>query len=89
MKESMNKIDKETGKKYVIEQIKFNNGKITAYRDPILNQVVESTSDFLERKVIVDGLTLKYGSHLVKFQNQSFTHIAKTIFNNEFGTVKQ
>ena len=88
MKESMNKIDTKTGKQYVIEQIKFNNGKITAYRDPISNQVVESTSDFLERKVIVDGLILKYGSHIVKFP-QSYTQIAKTIYNNEFGTVKQ
>jgi len=89
MKNSMERIDEKTGKKYVVDQIKFQNGKITAFQDPITNQIIESTSDFNERKLIVDGLSQKYGNHLVKFQNQSYTQISKIIFDNEFGTVKQ
>ena len=89
MKESMNRIDEKNGKKYIVDQIKFNNGKITAFKDPVTNQVIEATTDFIERKNIVAGLTEKYGNQIVKFQNQSYTQIAKTIFDNEYGTVKQ
>jgi hypothetical protein len=89
MRDSMNRVDEKTGKKYVVDQIKFQNGKIVAFQDPITKQVIEATCDFNERKIIVDGLSKKYGNHLVKFQNQSYTQIAKTIFDNEFGTVKQ
>ena len=75
--------------KTMVDYIKFNNGKPTAFQHPLTNQVYEITTDFTERKAIVQQLAKKYGPALVKFQNQSYTQISTIIFDNEFGNSKQ
>ena len=82
-------IERANGKSYIVDNVKFQNGRITAFMDPVTNVIYETTTDFVERKLIIDGLTIKYGQHLVKFENQSYTQISKLIFDNEFGTVAQ
>jgi len=78
----------ENGKSYIITEIKFNQSKPVSFKNPITGQVYESTSEYYERKNIIDNLQIKYGEHIIKFQNQSYTQIAKTIFDNEFGNIK-
>jgi len=87
MKEVMNQKD-ENGKSYIITEIKFNQSKPVSFKNPITNQIYESTSNYNERKTIIDNLEKQYGEHIVKFTNQSYTEISKLIYNNEFGNIK-
>jgi hypothetical protein len=87
MKEVMNQKD-ENGKSYIITEIKFNRSKPISFKNPITNQIYESTSNYNERKTILDNLEKQYGEHIVKFSNQSYTEISKLIYNNEFGNIK-
>ena len=87
MKEVMNQKD-ENGKSYIITEIKFNQSKPVSFKNPITNQIYESTSNYNERKTIIDTLEKQYGEHIVKFSNQSYTEIAKLIYDNEFGNIK-
>ena len=87
MKEVMNQKD-ENGKSYIITEIKFNQSKPVSFKNPITNQIYESTSNYIERKTIIDNLEKQYGEHIVKFTNQSYTEISKLIYNNEFGNIK-
>ena len=87
----LNKAMKDTDEKnksYVVDSIKFYNGRVQAFKHPITNQIYEITSDFTERKNIIDDLTKKYGPSLIKFENQSYTTISQIIYNNEFGNIK-
>ena len=84
MEKSMQNID-ENGKSFIIDQIKFRNGEIVAYKDPYTDQVIESTTDYLERTEILEGLSTEFGSHVVKAQNQSYTGISNIIYDNLFG----
>ena len=85
--ELMEKVQNKTMK--MIDFIKFNNGKPTAFKHPETNQVYEITSNFDDRKNIIKKLANKYGSHLVDFKNQSYTQISQLIFDNEFGNTSQ
>jgi hypothetical protein len=84
--ENLYKVTNDT--KTMVDYIKFNNGKPTAFQHPITNQIYEVTSEFPQRKAIVEKLTKKYGKAIVHFQNQSYTQISNIIFDNEFGTSK-
>ena len=88
MKEVMNQKD-ENGKSYIITDIKFNQSKPISFKNPITNQIYESTSSYNERKTIIDSLEKQYGEHIVKFTNQSYTEISKliTIMNLEISNL--
>lgn len=72
-----------------IDFIKFHNCAPVAFQNPATQQVYEVTSNYYERKRIIDNLTKKYGQSIVRFSNQSYTQIANIIFNNEFGNINQ
>ena len=88
MKKAMNDKD-ESGKKYMIDNIKFSNGRPVAFKHPLRDQIIETTSNFNQRKNIVDGLINEFGDNMIKFENQSYSQIANIIFDNKFGTVSQ
>ena len=88
MKKAMNDKD-ESGKKYMIDNIKFSNGRPVAFKHPITNQIIETTSNFTQRKNIIDGLIVEFGDNIIKSENQSYSQIANIIFDNKFGTVSQ
>ena len=86
MKKAMNDED-ANGKKYIIDNIKFSNGRPVAFKHPHREQIIETTSNFTQRKNIIDGLINEFGG--LKFENQSYSQIANIIFDNKFGTVSQ
>jgi hypothetical protein len=77
MKEVMNQKD-ENGKSYIITEIKFNQSKPVSFKNPITNQIYESTSNYNERKTIIDSLEKQYGEHIVKFTNQFYHSIVSS-----------
>lgn len=81
--------DVQEKSKTMIEYIKFNNGKPTAFQHPITKQIYELTDRFYERETILKFLASKYGKLLIDFKNQSYTQISQLIFDNEFGYTKQ
>lgn len=83
----MDDVIKSTG--LMITNIKFHAGKPIAFQHPKTLQIFEVTEDYYERKQIVNDLTLKYGQNVVRFTNQTYTEIAKIIFDNEFGKLEQ
>jgi len=87
MEKVMNEKD-ENEKNYIVDNIKFYNGRVQAFKHPFKNIIYESTPYFSERKNIIDGLIEKYGKTIVKFENQSYTTISQIIYNNEFGTTQ-
>ena len=88
MKNVMSEKD-ENGKKYMIDNIKFSSGRPIAFKHPITNQIIETTSNFTQRKQIIDGLIVDFGENIIKAENQSYCQIANIIFDNKFGTVSQ
>jgi len=85
--QKMKKVMDTTGT--MVEYIKFYNGRPVSFKHPITNQIYEITTNFLQRKSIIEKLALKYGQSVVHFQNQSYTQISQIIFNNEHGNTEQ
>ena len=57
MMEQMDNVLSESN--YMIEYIKFNNGTPTAFKHPGTNQIYEITTNFIDRRNIINGLSEK------------------------------
>jgi len=88
MYSAMNEID-ENGQQFMIDHIKFSAGRPIAFKHPISKKIIEVTTNFTERRQIVNELSEEYGKHIIKFENQSYAQIAISIFDNQFGSVSQ
>ena len=72
---------------HIIELFSFFDNKLTAFKHPKEDQIFVAGRDWDERKAICDTHYNKYKVADYKFVNQSWGNIARTMFENIYGTL--
>ena len=73
--------------KHIIERFSFFDNKLTAFKHPIKDQIYVAGRDWDERKAICDKHYNKYKVADYKFINQSWGNIARTMYENLYGSI--
>jgi AAA domain len=75
------------GTKTMIESFNYNDGRMTAFLNPVNQCAVIAGRDFMERRALCDEYFAKYKLIDYKFTNQPWGTIARIICDNQYNSI--